>query len=58
MSRWLLKLSLMPPLALGAVAVVWLVISREAPERHPPVERAVAVRVMEVPVVAVGAVEP
>jgi RND family efflux transporter MFP subunit len=65
MSRWLLKLLLIPPLALGAVAVVWLVISREAPERHTPVERAVAVRVMEVPEVAVvpralghGVIEP
>jgi RND family efflux transporter MFP subunit len=65
MSRWLLKLLLIPPLALGALAVVWLVISREAPERHPPVERAVAVRVMEVPEVAVvpralghGVIEP
>jgi membrane fusion protein, multidrug efflux system len=65
MSRWLLKLLLIPPLALGAVAVVWLVISREAPERHPPVERTVSVRVVEVPEVAVvpralghGVIEP
>ncbi len=65
MSQWLLKLLLIPPLVLGAVALGWLVVSRDAPERHPPEERAVAVRVVEVPEIAVvpratghGVVEP
>lgn len=65
MPRWLPKLLLIPPLALGALALAWLTLSREPPERHPQVERTVAVRVIEVPKIAVvprafghGVVEP
>jgi membrane fusion protein, multidrug efflux system len=65
MVRWLLRLLLIPPLALGAFALAWLVMSREPPPRHPPEERAAAVRVIEVPELAVvpravgyGVVEP
>lgn len=65
MARWLLRLLLIPPLALGAAALAWLVMIREPPQRHPPEERAVAVRVIEVPEIAVvpravgyGVVEP
>jgi membrane fusion protein, multidrug efflux system len=65
MSRWLRRLLLLPPLALGALALVWLVISREAPERHPPEEAAVPVRVIAAPELEVvpraighGVVEP
>jgi RND family efflux transporter MFP subunit len=65
MSRWLPRLLLIPPLALGAAALVWLIMQREAPQRHPPEERAIAVRVVEVPELAVvpravghGVIEP
>jgi membrane fusion protein, multidrug efflux system len=53
MSRWLRRLLLVPPLALGALALAVLVLSREAPDRHPPEETSVLVRVIAVPEVAV-----
>jgi membrane fusion protein, multidrug efflux system len=65
MSRWLLRLLLVPPLVLGAAVLAVLVLSRQPPERHPLEERSVAVRVVAVPEVAVvpravghGVVEP
>jgi membrane fusion protein, multidrug efflux system len=65
MSRWLVRLMFIPPLAVAAVVLAWLVIQREAPQRHPPEERAVAVRYVEAPRVGVvpralghGVVEP
>ncbi|HLS67749.1 MAG TPA: HlyD family efflux transporter periplasmic adaptor subunit [Kiloniellales bacterium] len=65
MSRWLKRLLLIPPVTLGVLALVWLVMQREPPERHPLEERSVAVRVVEVFEAAVvprvlghGVVEP
>lgn len=65
MSRLFSRLLLLLPLLAGAAVLAVLVMQREAPQRHPPEERAVAVRVIEVPASAVvpralghGAIEP
>jgi membrane fusion protein, multidrug efflux system len=53
MRGWLTRLLLIPPIVVGALVLVLMIAGREPPERRAPEERALPVRVVEAPSVAV-----